>query len=112
MTCKHNWRFADDLNKRIRCTKCETTKFVDKDMDKYVIGSTQGQTYALADTRPNNIVFFDTSKGPQREVLRISPEGVTANPDIHVDEAAQAVLRALDGLVKAMIEKAVQEKKA
>jgi hypothetical protein len=32
---------------------------------------------------------------PQIEVLRISAEGITANPDIPVDDAARAVLDAL-----------------
>jgi hypothetical protein len=57
------------------------------------------------DPRPNNIIFYDTSKGPQREVLRISPEGITANPDIPVDEAADAVIRALGGSIQQMIER-------
>ena len=61
--------------------------------------------YTLADTRPNNIIFYDTSKEQQREVLRISPEGVTSNPDVPVDEAAQAVIRALGGYLKAMVQK-------
>ncbi len=113
MTCKHDWHFVDGLTKRLRCMKCAAMEFVNKnDIQKYMIGLPQGQTYTLADTRPNNIIFYDTSKGPQREVLRISPEGVTANPDIPVDEAADAVLRALDGYIKQMINKAVKEKSA
>ena len=49
---------------------------------------------------PNNIIFYDTSKGYQREVLRITKDGITANPDVPVDEAADAVIRALDGYIK------------
>ena len=103
MTCKHNWNFLDGLTKRIRCTRCEDTRFVNK-MDEYLISSPHGK-YTLADTRPNNIVFYDTSKGAQREVLRIAPEGVTSNPDVPVDEAAQAVIRALGGYLKQMVQK-------
>ena len=103
MTCKHNWHFVDGLTKRIRCIKCAAMEFVNK-MDKYSIAAPHGE-YTLADTRPNNIVFYDTSKGPQREVLRISPEGVTSTPDVPVDEAAQAVIRALGGYLKQMVQK-------
>jgi hypothetical protein len=49
---------------------------------------------------PNNITFCDTSKGYQREVLRITKDGITANPDVPVDDAAAAVIRALDGYIK------------
>jgi hypothetical protein len=49
---------------------------------------------------PNNITFCDTSKGYQREVLRITKDGIIANPDVPVDEAAAAVIRALDGYIK------------
>jgi len=49
---------------------------------------------------PNNIIFYDTSKGYQREVLRITKDGITANPDVPVDESADAVIRALDGYIK------------
>lgn len=49
---------------------------------------------------PNNITFCDTSNGYQREVLRITKDGITANPDVPVDEAAAAVIRALDGYIK------------
>jgi len=49
---------------------------------------------------PNNIIFYDTSKGYQCEVLRITKDGITANPDVPVDEAADAVIRALDNYIK------------
>lgn len=53
----------------------------------------------------NNIIFYNTLGGQQMEVLRISKNGVTANPDIPTDEAADAVIRALDGYIKAMVQK-------
>ena len=59
----------------------------------------------------NNIVFYNNLDNKQIEVLRISVDGITANPDVPTDEAAQAVLRALNGYIKQMIEKAVKEQK-
>jgi len=113
MTCKHNWHFVDGLTKRIRCTKCASMQFTynKEELEQYVVSATQGQTYAFADPRPNNIVFYDTTKGVQREVLRLSPEGITADPDMPADEAAQAVLRALDGFLKSMIDKRINSLK-
>ena len=49
---------------------------------------------------PNNIIFYDTSKDYQREVLRITKDGITVNPNVSVGEAADAVIRALDGYIK------------
>ncbi len=113
MNCKHNWHFVDGLTKRIRCTKCAAMQFTynKEEMEKYMVSAAQGQTYTLADPRPNNIVFYDTSKGPQREVLRLSPEGITANPEVPTDEAAQAVLRAVDGYLKSMMDRRINSLK-
>ena len=63
--------------------------------------------YKLADPRPNNIIFYNTVGKEQVEVLRISSEGITANPDIPVDEAAQAVIRALNGHIENMIQRTI-----
>lgn len=54
----------------------------------------------IQDTRPehaNNIVFYNTLGEAPVEVLRITRTGITANPDVPVDEAAAAVIRALNG---------------
>jgi hypothetical protein len=51
---------------------------------------------------PNNIIFYDTSKGYQREVLRITRDGIIGNPDVPTDEAADAVIRLLDGHIKSL----------
>jgi hypothetical protein len=62
------------------------------------------QGYKLHDSRPNSIRFYspgDTST----EVLRISKDGIWANPDVPCDEAAKKVLEAIDGYVKTMIER-------
>ena len=52
------------------------------------------------------MLFRSTVEGKQVEVLRISKDGITANPDIPVDEAAQAVIRALNSHIERMIERA------
>ena len=104
MTCRHNWHFVDGLTKRIRCIKCAAMEFVNK-MDKYSIASPHGE-YTLADTRPNNIVFYN-GKGPtpENEVMRIDATGVTVNPKVSVEDAAGAVIRALDGYIKGLVQR-------
>jgi len=51
----------------------------------------------------NSIVFLNDFVDDRVEVLRITKEGITANPDVPVDEAADAVLRALDGHIKNLV---------
>ena len=53
----------------------------------------------------NTIRFFNTMSGDNVEVLRISKDGITANADVPVDEAAQAVLRAVDGYIKQLTQR-------
>ena len=61
---------------------------------------------------PNNNIIFYTGYGHgNKEVLRISTKGVTANPDMPVDEAADAVLRALDSHLKEMVAKALKQER-
>ena len=72
------------------------------DMSKLTIPNAQLKFH---DPRPNNIVFYNTAGGEQVEVLRISALGITANPDVPTDEAADAVIRALNGSIRQMIEK-------
>jgi hypothetical protein len=45
------------------------------------------------------------------EILRITKEGVWANPDIPVDEAAKKVLEAIDHNIKVLVQKAVEEER-
>jgi len=52
-----------------------------------------------------NLVFFGNSP---IEVMRIDRHGVKVNPDIAADEAAKAVLAAIDANIKHMVEMAVQ----
>ena len=53
----------------------------------------------------NTIRFFNTMSGDNVEVLRISKDGITANPSVPVDEVARAVLRAVDGYLKQMTQR-------
>ncbi len=79
------------------------------DWEKFTIPA--GLTgYKLADPKPNNIIFYNTLGGDQVEIMRISEKGITANPDVPVDEAADAIIRALNGHIEAMIEKAVERR--
>ena len=58
------------------------------------------QKYTIAPPIPNNIVFYNDIEGKKVEVLRITKDGIMANPNVPVDEAAEAVIRALDGYIK------------
>lgn len=64
--------------------------------------------YTFQDPRPNSIRIYN---GDTTEVLRIARDGIWANPDVPVDEAAQAVLNAVDNLVKQMVSRAVDEER-
>jgi len=48
--------------------------------------------------------FTDSST----EVLRLSKDGIWANPDIPADEAAKLVLAAIDFNIKALVDKVVE----
>ena len=52
-----------------------------------------------------NITFIG---GASKEVLRLSKDGIWANPDIPADEAAKLVLAAMDLQIKALVDKAVE----
>ena len=54
-----------------------------------------------------NTYFFGTT-GNSTEVLRLSREGIWANPDVPVDEAAKLVLEAIDYNIKVLVQKAVE----
>jgi hypothetical protein len=44
---------------------------------------------------------------PATEVLRLTKDGIWANPDIPVDDAAKLVLDAIDHNIKILVQKAV-----
>jgi len=63
-------------------------------------------------TQPTgNICFFGTHADNSTEVLRLSKDGVWANPDIPVDKAAKLVLEAIDHNIKVLVEKAVADER-
>jgi len=53
-------------------------------------------------------IIFRNEVGPAVEVLRLSKDGIWANPEIPVDEAAQAVLAAIDLNIKLLVKKAIE----
>jgi hypothetical protein len=58
----------------------------------------------------SNITTFYSDPNPL-EILRITKEGVWANPDIPVDEAAKKVLEAIDHNIKVLVQKVVEEER-
>lgn len=57
----------------------------------------------------NSIQFYSGSAGT--EVLRLSKDGIWANPDIPADEAAKTVLQAIDYNIKVLVQKAVADER-
>jgi hypothetical protein len=125
--CKHDWHFLPNTD-RLQCRRCKaetgprtydqrvqdmlhdvTTmgsawsrggERIDP-MSVYAVPTAQLQGYKLHDSRPNSIRFFSPSD-TSTEVLRISKDGIWANPDVPTDEAAKKVLEALDSNIKHM----------
>lgn len=63
-------------------------------------------------TTPNTITFFNVGNAePANMVMRVSKDGLWVNPDLSTDEAADAVIRALDSMIKLMVAKAVEEER-
>ena len=58
----------------------------------------------------SNITTFYCGPNPL-EILRITKEGIWANPDVPVDEAAKKVLEAIDHNIKVLVQKAVEEER-
>ena len=52
--------------------------------------------------------FIQFHTDTHTEVLRLSKDGIWANPDIPADEAAKLVLAAMDLQIKALVDKAVE----
>jgi len=57
----------------------------------------------------NSIQFHSGSAG--LEVLRLSKDGIWANPDIPADDAAKLVLEAIDCNIKVMVDRAVADER-
>lgn len=58
---------------------------------------------------PNTIQFY--TEAQSTEVLRISKDGIWANPDVPPDEAANLVLKALDANIKFLVQQAVKDER-
>lgn len=56
-------------------------------------------------------IAFGPSDG-SIEVLRLSRDGIWANPDVPVDDAAKLVLAAIDSNIRLMVEQAVKAERA
>jgi hypothetical protein len=113
MTCKHDWHFIEGTD-RLQCARCKaetgprTYDQLTRDMfEDITMPTEQMQQYKLHDSRPNSIIFHCAVNDEQTAVLRISKDGIWANPDVPCDDAAKKVLEAVDVYVKVMVEKAV-----
>jgi hypothetical protein len=131
--CKHNWQFTEGGTGTLLCTRCgavtgpRTPEQLTQDMlqDVLTIGSAWSKggeridplsvyrdfepSFKLHDSRPANTIQFYGGPEPRTEVLRISKDGIWANPDVPCDEAAKKVLEAIDGYVKGMVERALED---
>ena len=56
----------------------------------------------------NTIQFYSDKS---TEVLRLSKDGIWANPDIPADDVAKLVLEAIDYNIKVLIKKAVEDER-
>ena len=129
--CKHDWHFIEGTD-RLQCARCKaetgprTYDQLTRDMfediatigsawsrggerlnplDVYAVPTEQMQQYKLHDSRPNSVMFFGTINGEQTEVMRISKDGIWANPDVPTDDAAKALLEALDVHIRMMVDR-------
>jgi hypothetical protein len=131
--CKHDWQFTDGSTGALKCTRCgavtgpRTPEQLTQDMlhDALTIGSAWSKGgeridplsvyrdfepgFKLHDSRTANTIQFYGGDEPRTEVLRLSKDGIWANPDIPCDEAAKKVLEAIDGYVKGMVERVREE---
>jgi hypothetical protein len=72
------------------------------DYSKITMPQAEAEKYSFTQP-PNTIIFYNTRGDQQIEVLRITKEGITANPNVPIDEAASAVIRALDVYIKNLV---------
>jgi hypothetical protein len=111
--CKHDWQFTDGGTGALKCTRCGAVTGPrtpeQRVQDILTVPTAQLQQYRLHDSRPANTIKFYGGDEPRTEVLRISKDGIWANPDIPCDEAAKKVLEAINGYVKGMVERVREE---
>ncbi len=107
--CKHDWHFLANTE-RLQCRRCKAEtgpRTYDQRVQDILWDAKNLASpwpgYKLQDLQPtNSILFFGKVNDQQTEVLRISKDGIWANPDIPTDEAAKKVLEALDSNIKQM----------
>ena len=56
----------------------------------------------------NTIQFYSDKS---TEILRLSKDGIWANPDVPVDDVAKLVLEAIDYNIKVLVKKAVEDER-
>ena len=106
--CKHNWQFTEGGTGALKCTRCGAVTGP-RTPDPLSVYRDFKPSFKLHDSRPANTLQFYGGPEPRTEVLRISKDGIWANPDIPTDEAAKKVLEAIDGYVKGMVERVCDE---
>ncbi len=114
--CKHDWHFLANTD-RLQCRRCKAEtgpRTYDQRVQDMLIDmkniASPWPGYKLQDLQPtNSILFFGKVNDQQTEVLRISKDGIWANPDIPTDEAAKKVLEALDSHIKHLLAHARKE---
>jgi len=134
--CKHDWHFLPGTD-RLRCIRCNTEtgpstpeqlaqamlrdvitmgsawsqngKRIDP-TEVYAVPAGLAQEFKFHNAQPNSIKFYNGAPD-NTEVLRISKDGIWANPDVPADDAAQAVLRAIDGHIKQMVDRVRREER-
>lgn len=107
--CKHDWHFLPNTD-RLHCRRCKAEtgpRTYDQRVQNMLVDmkniASPWLGYKLQDLQPtNSILFFGKVNDEQTEVLRISKDGIWANPDIPTGEAAKKVLEALDSNIKHM----------
>ena len=66
--------------------------------------------YKIADTSVNTIRFYNSHAEDNIEILRLSKDGIWANPDVPTDDAAKLVLAAIDDHIQELVRQAVAAK--
>lgn len=62
--------------------------------------------YSSEQVQSGNIIFHTGSTNSNKELLRISLEGITAPSDVPIDEAAKLILATLSEAIQAMVHRA------
>lgn len=83
----------------------EVIEWEEVDMSLHSIGN-----LGIGTQPTSNICFFGTHADNHTEVLRMSKDGIWANPDIPIDEAAKLVLATMDFNIKVLVDSAVNDK--